>query len=287
MGAGREMKFNLTVSVLVLLSVVSFAQKSYKHASEYEVGVLDESTMVGTGTDATLGKTATDAKLGRGGQGFHFLHTDDGNYRVEAPINTGMSILSALGTPKGATPVTMHNQWFLDKVPAGTNVLFDAECAKPNKKHPDDTRRCAFWFPDPDSTDHEYRTMGDFTPYMKGDGSNTQKTANVLCGTGKLKPETEKKICNAKLTDLQPAPAPPVVEPTTPAPPIAAAPAPAQAVTTTPAPASSVVAPTSAATVAPAFAANSETSQTAQGPAGRKSPPHPKGELVIIGGEPR
>ncbi len=142
---------------------------------------------------------------------------------MEAPVNKGVSILSALGTPSGDTPVTYHNKWFLDNVPAGTTVLFAAECGKPNKKHPNDTVRCEFWFPDPDSTSHEYRTLGDFTPYLDGNGSNIQKTANSLCGTGKLNPATEKQICNVTSTVPSAAPvpskAPPAPStPTTPAP---------------------------------------------------------------------
>src|SRR5579864_6315366 len=211
------------VLTVVLLAGAAYAQKTYNHASEYQVAVLDENARVSTGTDATLSKTSTGAKLDGGGQGFHFLHTDHGNYRVEAPVNKGVSILSALGTPSRATPVTFHNKWFLDNVPAGTNVLFAAQCTKPNKKHPNDTVRCEFWFPDPDSTSHEYRTLGDFTPYLEGNGSNIQKTANSLCGTGKLNPATEKQICNVTSTVPSAAPvpsnAPPAPStPTTPAP---------------------------------------------------------------------
>ena len=55
---------------------------------------------------------------------------------------------------------TFHNKWFMDNVQPGTKVLFASECAKPSKKHPNDTVRCTFWFPDPDSTDHEYATQG-------------------------------------------------------------------------------------------------------------------------------
>jgi PDZ domain len=183
------------------LCAASYAQKTYNHASEYQVAVLDENARVSTGADATLGKTSTDAKLDRGGQGFHFLHTDHGNYRVEAPVNRGASFLSALGTPNGSTPITYHNKWFLDSVPAGTTVLFAAECTKPSKKHPNDTVRCEFWFPDPDSSSHEYRTLGDFTPYLEGNGSNIQKAANSLCGTGKLSPATERQICSVASTE--------------------------------------------------------------------------------------
>ncbi len=184
----------------ISLAGSAFAQKTYKHASEYQVAVLDENIKVGNAfsTDQTLGKTQTDAKLGATGQGFHFLHTATGNYRVEAPVNTGMSILSAMASDRYHPAVTYHNKWFLDNVAAGTNVLFAAQCSKPNKKHPNDVVRCEFWFPDPDSTSHEYRTMGDFTPYLEGNGSNIQNTANSLCGTGKLNAETESKICNAK-----------------------------------------------------------------------------------------
>jgi len=196
------------IVLAVLLSATGYAQKTYNHASEYQVAVLDENARVSTGTDATLGKTGTDAKLDQGGQAFHFLHTDHGNYRVEAPVNKGASFLSALGTPNGRTPITYHNKWFLDSVPAGTNVLFAAECGKPNKKHPNDTVRCEFWFPDPDSTSHEYRTLGDFTPYLEGNGSNIQKTANSLCGTGKLNPATERQICGVAVTVPSISPAP-------------------------------------------------------------------------------
>jgi hypothetical protein len=114
------------IVLAVLLSATGYAQKTYNHASEYQVAVLDENARVSTGTDATLGKTGTDAKLDQGGQAFHFLHTDHGNYRVEAPVNKGASFLSALGTPNGRTPITYHNKWFLDSVPARTNVLFAA-----------------------------------------------------------------------------------------------------------------------------------------------------------------
>jgi len=185
------------IAIVISLSVAKrHAQKTYNHASEYQVAVLDETARLGTGADATLGKTRTDAKLNGGGQGFHFLHTDHGNYRVEAPVNKGMSFMAAMAAPQGTTPVTYHNKWFLDNTPAGTNVLFAARCGKPNKKHPNDVVRCEFWFPDPDSTSHEYRTLGDFTPYLEGDGGNIQNTANSLCGTGKLNPETEQKVCN-------------------------------------------------------------------------------------------
>lgn len=189
------MKYFGVLAVLLLVAGVGHAQKTYNHASEYQVAVLDENAKISTAADATLGKTSTDAKLTGGGQGFHFLHTDHGNYRVEAPVNKGMSFMAAMAAPQGTTPVTYHNKWFLDNVAAGTNVLFAARCGKPNKKHPNDVVRCEFWFPDPDSDSHEYRTLGDFTPYLEGNGSNIQKTANALCGTGKLNPETEKQVC--------------------------------------------------------------------------------------------
>jgi len=67
-------------------------------------------------------------------------------------------------------------------------------------------RRTTHWSPqlhypettccDKSSTSHEYRTLGDFTPYLEGNGSSIQNTANSLCGTGKLNPETERKVCN-------------------------------------------------------------------------------------------
>ena len=157
--------------------------------------MLDQTIRLHTGADATIGHTSTDAKLDRGGQGVHFLHTDAGDFRVEAPVNTGASILAAMATPRYQTAPTIHNKWFLDKVQPNTQVLFAAKCATPSKKHPNDTVRCTFWFPDPDSDVHEYMTLGDFTPYTKGDGANTVKVANNLCGTGKLNPETEAKLC--------------------------------------------------------------------------------------------
>jgi hypothetical protein len=205
------------IAAIILMSLMlagsAFAQKTYNHASEYQVAVLDESTRIGTGADATLGKTSTDAKLNGGGQGFHFLHTDHGNYRVEAPVNKGMSFMAAMAAPGGTTPVTYHNKWFLDNTPAGTNVLFAAQCGKANKKHPNDVVRCEFWFPDPDSTSHEYRTMGDFTPYLEGNGSNIQNTANSLCGKGKLSASVETQVCNKPAADQQPSPAAEVIQP--------------------------------------------------------------------------
>jgi len=144
----------------------------------------------------------TDAKLSGGGQGIHLLHTDAGDFRVEAPINKGLSILSAMGSNAYHPAVTYHNKWFMDNVQPGTKVLFASECAGPRKKHPNEAVRCTFWFPDPDSTDHEYETLGDFTPLAAGDGSNLQKTANTLCGTGKLNAAVEAQVCPA------PAPAP-------------------------------------------------------------------------------
>jgi len=185
------------VMALLFIPALGFAKdaKTFKHASEYQVAILDQNLRVATGSDATLGKTGTDAKLGAGGQGIHLLHTDAGDYRVEAPINKGLSILSAMASNAYNPPVTYHNKWFLDNVQPGTKVLFASECAQPNKKHPNQAVRCTFYFPDPDSSDHEYATLGDFTPYAAGDGSNTQKTANTLCGTGKLRPDVEAQLC--------------------------------------------------------------------------------------------
>jgi len=179
--------------------------KTYKHVSEFQVAVLDQTIRLNTGSDATLGHTSTEAKLDQGGQGVHFLHTDAGDYRVEAPVNTGASILAAMATPRYQVAPTIHNKWFLDKVQPNTSVLFAVRCAHPNKKHPNVAVRCTFWFPDPDSDSHEYMTLGDFTPYMVGDGANTARVANALCGTGKLNPETEAKLC----TPPPPAPLPP------------------------------------------------------------------------------
>ncbi len=102
-----------------------------------------------------------------------------------------------MATPRYQVAPTVHNKWFLDKVQSNTQVLFAPQCSKPNKKHPNDVVRCVFWFPDPDSNDHEYMTTGDFTPYVTGDGANTAKVANNLCGTGKLNADTEAKLCAA------------------------------------------------------------------------------------------
>jgi hypothetical protein len=187
----------LLSSALVCHVAVASGGKTYKHAAEYQVAVLDQTIRVHTGSDATLGRTSTDAKLDQGGQGIHFLHTDAGDFRVEAPVNTGASILAAMATPRYQTTPTIHNKWFLDRVQPNTQVLFAAKCAAPKRKHPNDTRRCTFWFPDPDSNSHEYMTLGDFTPYVVGDGANTARVANALCGTGKLNPETEAKLCAA------------------------------------------------------------------------------------------
>jgi hypothetical protein len=187
----------VAVAAALLSPVLGFGkdEKTYKHASQYQVATLDQNLRVETGTDITLARTQTDAKLGGGGQGIHLLYTARGNYRVEAPINKGLSILSAMGSNAYHPAQTFHNKWFMDNVQTGTKVLFASECAKPSRKHPNDAVRCTFWFPDPDSTDHEYATMGDFTPYLEGDGSNVQKTADTLCGIGKLKPEVEAQLC--------------------------------------------------------------------------------------------
>ena len=176
--------------------IILAGAQTYKHATEYQVAVLDQSIRLQTGSDATLGHSSIDSKLDRGGQGVHFLHTGAGDYRVEAPVNTGASILAAMATPKYQKAPTVHNKWFLDRVRPDTDVLFAAKCATANKKHPDATVRCSFWFPDPDSESHEYLTQGDFTPYLSGDGANTSKVANALCGTGKLNTATEAKLCS-------------------------------------------------------------------------------------------
>ncbi len=179
----------------VLKAIFASDKKAYKHASGYQVAVLDQTIRIHTGGDTTLGRTSTDAKLDQGGQGVHFLHTDAGDYRVEAPVNSGASILAAMATPQYQRAPIIHNKWFLDKVQPNTNVLFAVKCATANKKHPNETVRCSFWFPDPDSDSHEYLTLGDFTPLIGGDGANTTKVANALCGTGKLNPDTEAKLC--------------------------------------------------------------------------------------------
>jgi hypothetical protein len=201
----RLIAFCVPIS-LVLICPVAVARggKTYKHAAEFQVAVLDQTVRVNTGGDLTLGHTSTDAKLDGGGQGFHFLHTDAGDYRVEAPVNSGATILAAMATPRYQVAPTVHNKWFLDKVQSNTNVLFAVKCASPKKKHPNETVRCTFWFPDPDSDSHEYMTMGDFTPYAVGDGANTARVANALCGTGKLNPGTEAKLCGPTPAALAP-----------------------------------------------------------------------------------
>ena len=93
------MKKAVLLAVLIhLLVTFSIAedQKTYKHASEYRAAILDENLRVSTGSDVTLAKTTTDAKLDRGGQGMNFLHTETGDYRVEAPVNKGRSFFASI-----------------------------------------------------------------------------------------------------------------------------------------------------------------------------------------------
>jgi hypothetical protein len=250
----------LVALVLMSIGILSLngqaPAKTYKHASQYQVAILDQNLRVATGSDVTLGKNTTDAKLGSGGQGIHLLHTDSGNFRVEAPVNKGRSFGLAMATAMANSDrpawaqqqsATIHNQWFLDNVQSGTKVLFASECANPNKKHPNDAVRCTFWFPDPDSSDHEYETLGDFTPFSAGDGSNTQKTANTLCGKGKLSPAVEAQVCPSVTGSTGAAPVP-----VTPPAPVAI-----QSPVATPAPAATVAPATtflSVATPAPAAA---------------------------------
>jgi hypothetical protein len=215
--------------VMLLVPALGFAKdgKTYKHAAEYQVATLDQTLRVNTGSDVTLAKSGTDAKLSSGGQGIHLLYTDQGNFRVEAPVNKGRTFGLAFATamansnrPAWAqqSSATIHNKWFLDNVRPGTKVMFAAECNKPNKKHPYDTVRCMFYIPDPDSTDHEYETTGDFTPILAGDSSNVQKAADTLCGKGKLSASVEAQMC--------PAPTPtPIAPPPQPADAVAPAPA--------------------------------------------------------------
>ncbi len=198
-------------TALLFIPALGFAKdsKTYKHAAEYQVAILDQNLRVATWSDVTLAKNTTDAKLGPGGQGIHLLHTEAGDYRVEAPINKGATFMSAMAAGMANAPYaarTYHNKWFLDNVQPGTRVLFASECAKPNRKHPNEVVRCTFYFPDPDSSDHEYATLGDFTPFAAGDGSNMQKTANTLCGTGKLRPNVEAQLCGGTPAPM-PAPA--------------------------------------------------------------------------------
>ena len=199
-------------TALLLIPALGFTKdkeaKTYKHAAQYQVATLDQTLRVTTGSDVTLAKTMTDAKLGAGGQGIHLLHSDAGDYRVEAPVNKGLTFLSAMGSNAYNPAKTFHNKWFLDNVQPGTKVLFASECDHPSKKHPNEAVRCAFWFPDPDSADHEYGTSGDFTPFTAGDGSNLQNTANTLCGKGKLSAAVEAQMC--------PTPAPALIVPPTP-----------------------------------------------------------------------
>ena len=190
----------LLIALITLAPLALSAQdKTYKHASQYQIAILDQNVSVYTGNDQTLARSQTDAKLGLVGQNIHILHTDSGDYRIEAPVNKGMSVMSVLAAGMVDRPYaaqTIHNKWFLDNVQQGTRVLFAASCSEPNRKHPSETVRCKYWLPDPDSTTHESETVGDFTPRIAGDGSNAQKTANALCGTGKLNPATESQLCN-------------------------------------------------------------------------------------------
>ena len=112
-------------SALLFIPVLGFAKeaKTYKHASEYQVAILDQNLRVATGNDVTAAKSITDAKLSGGSQGIHLLHTDAGDYRVEAPVNTGLSILSAMGSSAYHPAKTVHNKWFLDHVQPKTKVL--------------------------------------------------------------------------------------------------------------------------------------------------------------------
>jgi len=191
----------LSISILLLIPVYGFAKtKTYKHASEYQIGMLEMTIRKEFSNVETIAKTVTDRNLSSGNTlGFYILYTDAGFYRVQSPINKGLTYLSivdsALDKKQSKNAKTYINKWFLDNVESGTNVVFAAECNKPNKKHPNDMVKCRFWFPDPDSTYHEYATIGDFTPFILGDGSNTKNTANVLCGTGTLKPEVEAQLC--------------------------------------------------------------------------------------------
>lgn len=215
------MRFAVVTLALILIGSFNMnaedSGKTYKHASQYLVAVLDQNLRLATGSDATLAKSSTDSKLSGGSQGIHLLHTDSGDFRVEAPVNKGMSFLAALGTKPGEVAPTFHNKWFLDSVQPGTKVLFASQCGRPGKKHPNETVRCEFWFPDPDSTTHEYATLGDFTPYIAGDASNTAKTANTLCGTGKLNAATEAQICPQTSAAPIPAPVAPPAETAAPA----------------------------------------------------------------------
>ena len=67
-------------TALLLIPCTLFCQnaKTYKHASEYQLAILDQNLRVATGGDVTLARSATDAKLNGGSQGIHLLHTDAG-----------------------------------------------------------------------------------------------------------------------------------------------------------------------------------------------------------------
>jgi len=121
------------ISLVLIFPALSgaFAQKSYEHTSEYIVAVLDQSQMLATGNDVTLGKTMTDANLSPGGQGFHFLHTESGDYRVEAPVNSGRLFVAAMGTPRYQRAPVIHNKWFLDNVQPGYEGVVQLSLLQP------------------------------------------------------------------------------------------------------------------------------------------------------------
>ena len=190
---------NILIAMVLLctinLSVAAESTKSYKHAAQFITGILDETWELSNGQDATLGRSSTDNKISGGSQGVYYIHTDEGNYRVEAPLNSGMNILSAMA---GYGDV-YHNRWFMDYQKPGDEVLFARKCRKPNKKRPYETVSCDFWFADPYNLTHEFYTVGDFTPYMVG--SHADRLAESLCGKGKLNAATEAQFCGRVLNN--------------------------------------------------------------------------------------
>ena len=116
----------VVATALLFIPALGFANdaKTYSHASEYQVAILDQNLRGATESDVTLGKNMTDAKLGPGVQRIHLLHTDAGDYLVEAPINKGLTFLSAMGSIAYNPAKTYPNKWFLDNVQPGTKVLF-------------------------------------------------------------------------------------------------------------------------------------------------------------------
>ncbi len=120
----------LLTSVSVCTVAVAGSGKPYKHAPEYQVAVLDQTIRVNTESDATLGYTSTDAKFYQGGQGVHLLHTDSGDYRVEAPANTCANILAVIATPLLLVGFLFFVAYLVFKVLARATRLRDRICTR-------------------------------------------------------------------------------------------------------------------------------------------------------------